>query len=46
MLGKHRGYVSYDELNNILPETEISAEDIEAIVDAISELGIELTWDG
>jgi len=28
----------------MLPEVEISAEDIEAIVDGIFELGIELTW--
>ena len=43
VLGHRRGYVSFDELNDVLPESEISTEEIEGIISAIYDLGIKLT---
>ncbi len=40
---KKRGYISYDELNEMLPETEYTSEQIEDIMAKLSEMGINLT---
>jgi RNA polymerase primary sigma factor len=40
--GKLRGYVTFEEANNILPESEVSSEEIEVLIEAIYELGFEL----
>jgi hypothetical protein len=40
--GKRRGYLTYEELNNILPESDVSADEIETLVEAIYDLGFEL----
>jgi hypothetical protein len=41
--GQRRGYVTFDELNEMLPADNISCDEIEAVIDAICELGIEVT---
>ncbi len=40
--GKRWGYVTFEEANNVLPESEVSSEEIEALIAAIDELGFEL----
>ncbi|MFN0023926.1 MAG: RNA polymerase sigma factor RpoD [Parvularculaceae bacterium] len=39
---KARGYVTYDELNAILPSAEFSSEQIEDVMAQLSELGINV----
>ena len=39
---KARGYVTYDELNSILPSAEFSSEQIEDVMAQLSELGINV----
>ena len=39
---KARGYVTYDELNSILPSEEFSSEQIEDVMAKLSELGINV----
>ena len=39
--GKRRGFVTFEEANDILPESEISTDDIEALLEAIDGLGFE-----
>lgn len=41
--GKLRGYVTFEEANDILPESEISTDDIAALLEAIDGLGFELS---
>ncbi len=41
-LAKERGYVTYDELNDVLPSEEYSSEQIEDILGQLSELGINV----
>jgi len=40
--GKRRGFVTFEEANDILPASEISANEIEAFMEAIIELGFEM----
>ena len=40
--GKRRGYVTYDELNDALPQSEMSSDQIEDIQAAISEMGVQI----
>jgi RNA polymerase primary sigma factor len=40
--GKKRGYLTYDELNAALPQDEMSSEQIEDIMSAISDMGINI----
>ena len=40
--GKRRGYVTYEDANAVLPESEISASEIEAFMEAIIQLGFEM----
>jgi len=40
--GKKRGYLTYDELNEALPQDEMSSEQIEDIMSAISDMGINI----
>jgi len=42
VLGKERGSLSYEELNNSLPDEAISPEKIDEILVRIDEMGIEL----
>jgi len=39
---KERGYISYDELNTVLPSEEMSSEKIEDIMSMLSEMGINV----
>ncbi|WP_428680565.1 RNA polymerase sigma factor RpoD [Sphingopyxis sp.] len=40
--GKKRGYLTYDELNAALPQDQMSSEQIEDIMSAISDMGINI----
>ena len=40
--GKKRGYITYDELNEALPQDQMSSEQIEDVMSALSEMGINL----
>jgi RNA polymerase primary sigma factor len=39
---KKRGYLTYDELNEALPQDQMSSEQIEDIMSAISDMGINI----
>ena len=39
---KSRGYVTYDELNKVLPSEEVSSEQIEDLMAKLSEMGINV----
>jgi len=39
---KARGYVTYDELNDVLPSDEVTSEQIEDVMSALSEMGINV----
>ena len=39
---KKRGFVTYDELNEALPQDQMSSEQIEDIMSAINEMGINV----
>ena len=41
-LGKERGYLTYEQVNEALPENITSSEEIEQILDALGEAQIEL----
>ena len=41
--GKARGFLTYDEINSILPSDQMTSEQIEDIMTAISEMGINIT---
>jgi len=40
--GKERGYISYDEFNAVLPQDQVSSEQIEDFMTMLSEMGINL----
>jgi RNA polymerase primary sigma factor len=39
---KKRGYVTYDELNEALPQDQMTSEQIEDVMSAISEMGVNV----
>ncbi|MEM7619687.1 MAG: RNA polymerase sigma factor RpoD [Pseudomonadota bacterium] len=39
---KQRGYVTYDELNEVLPSAEVSSEQIEDVMSMFSDMGINV----
>ena len=41
-LAKQRGYVTYDELNEVLPSDQVSSEKIEDTLSMLSEMGINV----
>jgi RNA polymerase primary sigma factor len=43
--GKQRGYITYEELNELLPEDKLSSEQIEDIMSMISDMGINVIED-
>ena len=45
VLGKQRGYITYEELNEALPEDKLSSEQIEDIMSMISDMGINVVED-
>ncbi|MBI4368358.1 MAG: RNA polymerase sigma factor RpoD [Candidatus Omnitrophica bacterium] len=42
-LGKRQGYLTYEQINNLLPSDTASAEKIEEVVSALTEKNIEIT---
>jgi CheY-like chemotaxis protein len=42
---KARGYCTYDEINAVLPEDEVSADEIEKLFEMLATFGIELRED-
>ena len=40
---KKRGWITYEELNEALPQDQMSSEQIEDIMSALSEMGINVT---
>ena len=42
LLGKGRGYITYDELNDVLPKEKFSTEEIDVAISGISEIGVQL----
>ncbi len=40
--GKERGFVTYDELNKVLPEDMVSPEKLDAVLQKMDALGIEM----
>ncbi|MDA9399811.1 RNA polymerase sigma factor region1.1 domain-containing protein [Bradyrhizobium sp. CCBAU 45389] len=40
ILAEKTGYITFDQLNELMPSTEAEPEDIEAILTALSERGI------
>ncbi len=43
--GKQRGFITYEELNEALPEDKVSSEKIEDIMSMISDMGINVVED-
>src|SRR5690349_9633373 len=41
-LAKKRGYVTYEELNEVLPSEEVTSEQIEDILAMLNEMGINV----
>ena len=41
-LGKERGYITYDELNDALPKSKFSSEKIDVAISSINDMGIQL----
>ncbi|MFT9374922.1 RNA polymerase sigma factor region1.1 domain-containing protein, partial [Komagataeibacter saccharivorans] len=40
--GKERGYITFDELNAVLPQDQMSSEQIEDVMAALSEMGMQV----
>ena len=40
--GKDKGQLSYDEINNALPQNEMSSEQIEDVMSTITDMGIDI----
>ncbi len=41
-LGRQRGFVTFDQLNELLPSATTEPEDIEALMQALSDEGINV----
>src|SRR4249919_442309 len=39
---KKRGYITYDEINEALPQDQMSSEQIEDVMSAFSEMGVNI----
>ena len=42
---RERGYITYDQLNNVLPPDQVSFEQIEDVMSMLSEMGINIIED-
>jgi RNA polymerase primary sigma factor len=40
--GKQRGYITYEEMNDELPEENISPEELDSLLMTLDEMGIEI----
>ncbi|PYE85915.1 RNA polymerase sigma factor RpoD [Pseudoroseicyclus aestuarii] len=41
--GRERGYITYDQLNAVLPPDQVSSDQIEDVMSMLSEMGIQIT---
>ena len=41
-LSKKRGYVTYDQLNDVMPSEEVTSEKIEDVLSMLNEMGINV----
>src|ERR1041384_265365 len=39
---RKRGYITYDELNNALPQDQMSSEQIEDVMSALNDMGVNI----
>ena len=39
---RERGYITYDQLNQVLPPDQVSSEQIEDVMSMLSEMGINI----
>ena len=44
-VAKKRGFVTYEELNNVMPSDEVTSEQIEDIMSMLSDMGINVVED-
>jgi hypothetical protein len=44
-LGCLQGFVTFDQLNELLPSATTEPEDIEAVIEALSDAGINLIYE-
>ena len=42
---RERGYITYDQLNSVLPHDQVSSDQIEDVMSMLSEMGIQVTED-
>ncbi|MCB1330932.1 MAG: RNA polymerase sigma factor RpoD, partial [Maritimibacter sp.] len=42
---RDKGYITYDQLNNVLPPDTVSSEQIEDVMSMLSEMGINIIED-
>ena len=42
---RERGYITYDQLNAVLPPDQVSSDQIEDVMSMLSEMGIQVTED-
>src|SRR6056297_2668133 len=40
---RERGYITYDQLNSVLPPDQVSSDQIEDVMSMLSEMGIQVT---
>ncbi|MCB1332418.1 MAG: RNA polymerase sigma factor RpoD, partial [Roseivivax sp.] len=40
---RERGYITYDQLNEVLPPDQVSSDQIEDVMSMLSEMGIQVT---
>ncbi|MHA6344015.1 RNA polymerase sigma factor RpoD [Roseivivax sp. CAU 1761] len=40
---RERGYITYDQLNQVLPQDQVSSDQIEDVMSMLSEMGIQVT---
>ncbi|MCG2721776.1 MAG: RNA polymerase sigma factor region1.1 domain-containing protein, partial [Thermodesulfovibrionales bacterium] len=44
-MGKSRGQLTYDEINDAVPSEYFSPEEIEELMDLLHDMGIEVVYD-
>ena len=42
-IGHRRGFITFDQINELMPSTKIAPEDIEALMEALSAEEIQVT---
>ena len=42
LLGKNQGYVTYDDINNLLPAGDITPDQVDSAISALSEAGVSI----